>query len=75
MQQFQKINIFEPIMADKVGPPPVVINALITPSNVSFVGAVPANSQRVEKYVLLSALPEELRRRVELAIQVVSSAM
>jgi hypothetical protein len=73
--QFQKINIFEPIMADKVGSPPVVINALITRNNSGYAECVPGNQQKIEQYVLLSSLPEELKRRVELAVQVLTSAL
>jgi hypothetical protein len=73
--QFQKINIFAPIMADKVGPAPVVINALITPNKSGYAECVPGNQQKIEQYVLLSVLPEELRRRVELAVQTLLTAL
>jgi len=40
----------------------------------SIVGGVPAASGRIETYVLLSALPEEIRKRVETAIQMLIAA-
>jgi hypothetical protein len=65
----QKVDLYQPIMADKAGVPPLalrvgVINGTSTADGVQFGGNV-----RAETYVLLSALPEELRRRVELAVQ------
>jgi hypothetical protein len=73
--QFQKIDMYKPIIADKVGPPPVTINALITLSNASCSEGIPTKTQRIEQYVLLSILPEDLRRRVELAVQTCIAAM
>lgn len=38
-------------------------------------GGVPAQAYAKHDYILLQALPEELRRRVELAIQAATAAM
>lgn len=65
----QKVNLYQPIVADRVGPAPLVIRVGVTPQVDHLVGGVPQSAMRAESYVLLSALPEELQRRVELAIQ------
>jgi hypothetical protein len=55
--------------ANRIGPPPVVLRVVVTPNNAELAGGVPMSPTRGETYVLMSALPEELRRRVELAVQ------
>ncbi len=64
-----KVDVYQPIEAVRIGPPPLVIRVLVTTSADNFVGGVPASHTRSEPYVLLSALPEELRKRVALAVQ------
>ena len=59
-------------MAAASGPPPIALRVGIT-SNTSISEGVPVGNVKAETYVLLSALPEELRRRVELAIQLLVS--
>lgn len=66
-----KANLYQPILADSSGPPPVVLRVVTQPSNQHMVGGVPASTQKVESYVLLSALPEDIRRRVEMAVQAI----
>ena len=61
-------NLFQPIAADSDSAP-IVIRVALPASNQMMVGGVPAGPAKIEPYVLLSALPEELRRRVELAVQ------
>lgn len=68
-------NLYDIIPAHKVGPAPLYIKTQITPTNVGLVEGVPSKSTKYEYYVLLSILPEELRKRVELAVQVAQSAM
>jgi hypothetical protein len=65
----QKANLYQPIHADRLGPAPLVIKAIVTPQADHMVGGVPSTTARIEPYVLLSALPLELRQRVELAVQ------
>lgn len=67
--QIQRIDPYQPIAANRVGPAPLTISMIITPNNASMVGGVPQSAQRRETYVLLSALPDELRERVKLAVQ------
>lgn len=66
-----KANLYQPILADSQGLPPVVLRVVTQPSNQHMVGGVPSSTQKVEPYVLLSALPDDLRRRVELAVQMI----
>jgi hypothetical protein len=66
-------NLYQPIVAD-AGPPPVVVRIVVPASNQMMSAGVPVASQKVEPYVLLSALPEDLRRRVELAVQALIAA-
>jgi hypothetical protein len=71
----QKVNLFQPLLADRGGAPPLVLKVGI-PNQYSISEGVPQGNQiRAEAYVLLSALPDELRRRVELAIQVLIAGM
>jgi hypothetical protein len=65
----QKVDLYQPIAASRVGPPPLALRVAVTPNVDSFVGGVPQSTQRVETYVLLSALPQELQERVKLAVQ------
>lgn len=65
----QRVNLYSPILADKPGPVPLAIRVGV-PNATSISEGVPSSSFRSETYVLMSALPEELRTRVELAIQV-----
>jgi hypothetical protein len=65
----QRVDLFQPIIAAAPGAAPLAIRVGV-PNNNSISEGVPMGGQvRVETYVLLSSLPEELRRRVELAVQ------
>ena len=66
----QRVDLYQPIVADKPGLPPLAIRVGII-SATSISEGVPSGQPRAETYVLLSALPEELRRRVELACQAI----
>jgi len=69
----QKVDLFQPIFADKAGAPPIVLRVGV-PNNNSISEGVPQGGQiRAEAYVLLSALPEELRRRIEMAVQMLAA--
>lgn len=74
-KQIQKVDIYQPMMASSVGPAPLALRVGITPNNDSVAGGMPMSNVRVETYVLLSALPDELRRRVDLAIQALITGM
>lgn len=68
----QKVDLYQPIVASNGGYPPLVIRVGVPHQN-SMSEGVPSGGLRSEPYVLLSALPEELRRRVELACQALVS--
>jgi hypothetical protein len=72
MAQNPPVDLYQPLVANRVGPPPVAIRAIVTPHTAGLVEGVPASTTRGEVYVLLSILPPELRRRVELAVQTVT---
>lgn len=65
----QQVNLYQPIAADRQGPAPIVLRVAVTPQAVMTSGGPTSSTQRVENYILFSALPEELQRRVELAVQ------
>jgi hypothetical protein len=65
----QRVDLFQPMIATAGGAAPLALRVGV-PNNNSISEGVPQGGQiRPETYVLLSALPEDLRRRVELAIQ------
>jgi hypothetical protein len=68
-------NLYQPIVSTTVGSPPLVVRAVITPTVEHLQGGPMPQARRVESYILLSALPEELRRRVELAVQALVRGM
>ena len=63
----QRVDLYSPIMATR-GPAPLALRVGVQNQN-SLSEGVPVGNVKAETYVLLSALPEELRRRVELAVQ------
>lgn len=71
----QKANLYQPIEANRVGPPPLVIRAIVTTNADMVVGGMPSNARKVEDYILLSALPRELQERVRTAVQAIITGM
>jgi len=72
MHMAQNVDLYQPIIATP-GAPPLAIRVGV-PQQASMSGGVPGASLKAETYVLLSALPEELRRRVELAVTALITA-
>ena len=70
-----RADLFKPVYAAHVGPPPVVIRAVINDNNNYMAGGMPQASLKAESYVLLSALPRELQERVKTAVQAIISGM
>ena len=73
--ELPKVDLYKPFEADKVGPPPVALRVVVTPTSHSLVEGPAASSRRAETYVLLSVLPDELRNRVVTAVQAAISGM
>lgn len=69
----QQVNLYQPMIANQGGPAPLALRVGV-PNHNSISEGVPTGGLRVETYVLLSALPDELKRRVELAIQMLIAA-
>jgi hypothetical protein len=64
----QRVDLYQPMVAAHDSAPLAI--RVGVPNNNSMSEGVPSGGQvRAEMYVLLSALPDELRRRVELAVQ------
>ena len=68
----QSVDLYQPIVAARPGPAPLALRVGV-PNQNSISEGVPSGQLRGETYVLLSALPDELRRRVELAVQALLS--
>ena len=73
--EIQKVNLFAPMMSSQKGPPPLVMEVAVQPQDVMTVGGSMSSPVKVESYVLLSALPEEIRRRVETVVQAIVAGM
>jgi hypothetical protein len=71
----QRIDLYQPVLSSKVGAPPLVITVGVQRFANEVMGGPVENPVRPEYYVLLSALPEELRERVKTAIQAISSSI
>lgn len=70
----QKVDLYQPLLAVRPGRPPLVLRVGVTDA-LSISEGVPVGTVRTEAYVLLSALPEEIRRRVETSVQVLLSSI
>lgn len=68
----QRVDLYQPMIASR-GPAPLAMRVGVVNQN-SIADGVPVGNMKVETYVLLSALPDELRRRVELAVQALITA-
>ena len=69
----QKVDLYQPIAAARPGAPPLVLRIATAPRVEEMVGGPISNPVKIENYVLLSALPEELRQRVTTAVQALLS--
>ena len=73
--EIQRVNLFAPMMASQKGQPPLVLKVGVQPQDIMTVGGSMSSPPKVESYVLLSALPEEIRRRVETCVQAIVAGM
>jgi len=70
-----KADLYQPVYASRIGPPPVVVRAVVTTNSDYVAGGMPQASTKVENYVMLSALPKELQERVRTAVQALIAGM
>ena len=73
--EFQKVNLYAPIVASQKGQPPLILKVGVQPQDIMTVGGSMSSPPKIESYVLLSALPEEIRRRVETCVQAIVAGM
>lgn len=71
----QKVDLYQPIVAARIGAPPVVLRVGVTKNADYAFGGVPSSQMVAESYVLLSALPAELQAQVKIAVQVLLAGM
>jgi hypothetical protein len=71
----QKIDLYQPILHDRQGVPPLTIRVGVYANDGFVEGGTPSTHLKPETYVLLSALPQELRERVTTAIQTIIAGM
>lgn len=69
----QRIDLRQP-MSSVDGRAPIVIHVEV-PRAESYSEGVPDGARRVEHYVLFSALPADLQRRVDMAVQALVAGM
>lgn len=67
--KLQSVDLYQPIMASRVGPPPLTLRVATTPTMSEVAGGVAQGMTKIETYVLLSVLPTELQERVKIAVQ------
>jgi len=69
----QRVDLYQPMVHVRVGAPPLAIRVAVNKSSAETVGGPVEGSYRPETYVLLSALPDELRERVRTAVEMMST--
>lgn len=69
----QKVDLYQPMVHVRVGVPPLAIKVAVNRSSAETVGGPVEGVYRPEIYVLLSALPDELRERVRTAVEMMST--
>lgn len=70
-----KADLYHPIYAARVGRPPLVLRTIITENVAYMAGGVPETNSKIESYVLLSALPDEIQERVRASVQALIAGM
>jgi hypothetical protein len=69
----QKVDLYQPMVHARVGAPPLAIRVAVNRSSAETMGGPVEGAYRPETYVLLSALPDELRERVRTAVEMMST--
>lgn len=70
-----KADLYKPVVSSRIGPAPVVVRAVVTANTDYVMGGMPQAATRVENYILLSSLPNELQERVKTAVQALIAGM
>jgi hypothetical protein len=68
-------NPYMPIVSPSGLAPPLVVRLIVQPKPMETMGGVVSSATRNEDYVCLSALPDELRQRVIVAVQAMQAGM
>lgn len=68
-------DIYQPIHSVHIGPAPLVIRTIVTPTNAMLVGGVPSDPRVAEDYVKVSCLPQELQQRIKVALESIIAAV
>lgn len=71
----QKVDLYQPLLHDRQGSPPLTLRVGVFSSSHMVEGGSPEAQIKPETYILLSALPFELRERVKTAVQAIISGM
>jgi hypothetical protein len=71
--KMQRIDLYQPMVHVRVGTPPLAVTVAVNRSSSETVGGPVEGAYRPETYILLSALPDELRERVRTAIEMLST--
>ena len=69
-----KIDLSQPLEAVAGQAAPMILRIVTRPRRDEMVGGVPATNAKVAEYVLYSALPEEIKQRVKLAVEAIMAA-
>ncbi|NBO23582.1 hypothetical protein EBU94_09640 [bacterium] len=75
MADVQVIDPYRSIAKPSNIKPPLTMVLNSVDSHVGYMQGVPSSYNKPEVYVLLSALPDELRNRVALAVQALKSSL
>lgn len=71
----QRVDLYQPMVHVRVGSPPLFVNVGVNRHGAETIGGPVEGAIQPETYILLSALPDELRERVKTAIQALISSM
>jgi hypothetical protein len=74
-QNFQIVDLTKPILSARKGLKPIFFNIKIQPNDTLTEGGSIQNELKTETYISLSALPQDLRIKVETAIQAIRTAI
>jgi hypothetical protein len=74
-KKIQIVDLYAPIAGNRPGAPPLVLRIGVQGAPQMMMNGPTASTFKVEPYVLVSAFPEDLRRRIEDAVQMLTQAI